>query len=117
MFRRSIGAGIVIALMAVAQALAQSGREQGRPPEPGPHPGDQVTFCGKVVALVEDGCVGIVGIGTRPTVELSAVHPKPEVGTTIEGTGVIAGGVNKCMQGVHLESASYGTTAYCSASP
>lgn len=106
-------AGLLLALCALPAAAQQD--QQRRPPEPGPHPGDQVSFCGKVVPLVETGCIGIVGITS--TVELSTVKPRPEIGAIIEGTGVIGGDVSKCMQGVHLQTATYSKAQYCAPGP
>ncbi len=94
---------------------AQQDQGPPPPPEPGPHPGDQVSFCGKVVPLVESGCIGIVGL--TKTIDLTSVKPKPEIGTTIQGTGIVGGGVSKCMQGLHLESASYSKTDLCTGGP
>ena len=107
---------VLAALMAVAVAPAWA-QDNGppAPPTPGPHPGDQISFCGKVVPLVEAGCIGIVNMSD--TYELTAVSPKPEIGTTIQGTGIMGGEVTKCMQGVHLKSASWSAVAVCTDTP
>ena len=110
--RPALAAFLVVAATLTAAA---DDRDRQKPPDPGPHPGDPVSFCGKVVPLVEAGCIGIVGITS--TVELTSVKPRPEVGSTIQGTGTIGGDVSKCMQGVHLGAASYSKADYCAPGP
>lgn len=111
--------GIVVAsflvLALTSPALAQQGQQPPPQEPPGPKPGDQVGFCGRVVALVESGCIGIVG--QTLTIELTAVTPKPEVGTIVQGTGIVGGQMTKCMQGLHLQSASYSKTDLCTSGP
>lgn len=104
--------GLAMALIAVPAFAAD---QPPKPPSPGPHPGDPVAFCGKVVPLVEMGCIGIVGLSG--TIDLTSVSPKPEVGSTIQGAGVISGGVSKCMQGVAIVSATYSKTDMCGSGP
>lgn len=77
----------------------------------GPRTGEKVSFCGKVVALVEMGCVGIVG--QSQTVELTAVSPKPAAGKVISGIGTISTQPNVCMQGLHLSAATWKEVTSC----
>lgn len=77
----------------------------------GPRTGEKVTFCGRVVSLVEMGCVGIVG--QSQTVELTAVSPKPAAGKIISGIGTISTQPNVCMQGLHLSAATWKEVTSC----
>jgi hypothetical protein len=74
-------------------------------------PGDEVRFCGKVVALVEAGCIGVNSGGV--TYEITSASPKPAAGTMIAGSGKIGDGATTCMQGVHLNSVTWKETEVC----
>ena len=76
-----------------------------------PKPGDEVRYCGKVVALVEAGCIGVNSGGE--TYEITPANPKPGVGTMIAGSGKVSSDVTTCMQGVHLNPVTWKETEVC----
>ena len=93
------------------QHSATIGHQSGPQAPTGPRTGDRVSFCGKVVALVETGCIGIVG--TVQTVEVTALSPKPVAGKVITGIGTVSTQPNVCMQGLHLSAATWKEVASC----
>lgn len=75
--------------------------------------GARVSFCGTVVKLVEDHCIGVKGsmVGA-PLVEITSARPKPGIGTLIAGSGM-PGGVSICMEGTHLTAVRWRKVAVC----
>lgn len=73
--------------------------------------GEQLNFCGTVIALVEHGCIGVMRNGE--TLEIGAANPKPAVGTMISGTGTVKNEVTFCMQGVHVNPVTWQAVRVC----
>ena len=110
--------GIFVALLSavllatVAQSTPITLGSQPKPQQPtGPRTGDKVSFCGKVVPLVEIGCVGIVG-GTD-TVDLTDVKPQPPTGKIVSGVGSVNAQPNICMQGMRITAATWKEVTSC----
>ncbi|MBL6852619.1 MAG: hypothetical protein ISS15_12090 [Alphaproteobacteria bacterium] len=74
---------------------------------------ETVTFCGPVVALTEAGCIGVT-TGTAKF-ELGEAKPKPEVGTTIAGTGTPSNAMTTCQEGTHLTNIAWKAVPSCPA--
>jgi len=68
-------------------------------------------FCGKVVALTESGCIGVVA-GTAKY-ELGAADPKLQVGTLIAGSGTPTNVVTTCQEAIHLTKVAWNVVASC----
>jgi hypothetical protein len=73
-----------------------------------------VSFCGKVVKLVEDHCIGVKNAGLPHTLyEITSAHPSPPLGWLIQGTGFPSSNPNICQQGTHLISVHWRHVHLC----
>jgi hypothetical protein len=81
-----------------------------------PAVGSKVQFCGTVVSLVEDGCIGVKpASASEPTYQVTSAKPKPKIGALIAGSGRVSGGMSFCMQGVMLENVTWKPVKTCAA--
>ncbi len=101
-----LSAACAIALLGVTAASAA---DAVAPPA-------SVGFCGKVVKLVEDHCIGVKSTWLPSVLyEITSAHPKPGVGAMIQGTGVPSGDPTICLQGKHLVSVTWKPVHVCPA--
>lgn len=102
-----IGFALSLSSLVVASGYAQANSTMQQPAAA------RKFFCGQVVALVEDHCIGVNSV--MPPLglyEITSANPAPAVGATISGSG-IPGGISICQQGIHLSSVTWHSIHLC----
>jgi hypothetical protein len=94
---------VLAGCFAVAATASLAMGASSAPKKPAPV-GSRVHFAGCTRAGVE-GCL-VVATG-RGTYDITGTTPPPALSRSIEGTGVIAGGVTTCMQGSRLKQVKW----------
>ena len=107
--------GALFSGAAMAQDDSDDQQQQQHHRPPGPQPGDTMDFCGKVVNLVQDGCIGVVTL--YATYDLTQISPRPPLGALIKGTGTLGSDASNCQQGMHFTKATWTPTDLCTATP
>jgi hypothetical protein len=100
--------GVAIASLCFSSGVAPAAETAARP-----RPGDEVRFCGQVIALTEAKCIAVRS--GADTYEISSIGPKPKVGSTVVGAGYVGDEATTCMEGVHLRSAMWKRAEVCPA--
>ncbi|HLY04708.1 MAG TPA: hypothetical protein VKR31_03070 [Rhizomicrobium sp.] len=108
-----LASGVALLGLISGATLAQSGGSAS-PPASAAGPTKNVSFCGTVVKLTEDGCIGVRSSGIEGVrlYEITSASPKPSTGELIIGTGT-PGGASMCTEGTHLTDVKWSKAAAC----
>jgi hypothetical protein len=105
MFVRPLLTSVIVASLGFASSALAAGTAATH------KPGDQVHFCGTVIALTEGGCIGVMSNGE--TFEITSASPKPAVGARIAGAGTVNNEATICQEGVHLNPVTWSAAKLC----
>jgi hypothetical protein len=94
---------VLAGCLAIAPMASLALGASSAPKKPAPV-GSRVHFAGCTRAGVE-GC--LVVVTSQGTYDITGTTPPPALSRSIEGTGVIAGGVTSCMQGSRLKQVKW----------